>query len=66
MITENLIEENIDGLALFAPPDPHDAGAVQVINQSRALMAFRIGDLINAKRFQASDAVPFPDAGDRA
>lgn len=64
VIRETFIEEKIDCIPTLTFADPHDAGTVQVIDNSSVLMALTIGDLIYTDGPQCPDPMAFPQSGD--
>jgi len=61
---EAVLEEPIDGSAVFALADPHDAGTVEIVDHGDVLVTFMIRDFIDADGPQAPNAVTLSHAID--
>ena len=66
VLAELGVEKLIDCLTAFAKTDPHDNGAVEVVNNGRELAALTVGDLVNAKCDKTAYLMAFSYAGDDA
>jgi hypothetical protein len=63
VVGEAFLEEEVDRIPALALFDPNDARSVQVIDDSRVLVALAIGDLIHTDGAQSSDFMPIPEPG---
>ena len=63
IVTEDLVEENINGFAPFPRPNPHDAGPIQVVDQRGVLVALGVGDFVDSESFQAPDLMSITGGG---